>query len=168
MYKKRALVLGWYLSLLALAACWPKVIDDSDLVSIDYKYAFEDWTVIEQWTKEFTVWNAGDLAWIENIVRWAKKDEEFNWKINWKDLYGSEYNSTGLVISYPNIVLTEVLWVENPKVWTEIDVNSMWHGIITKIEKDEDGYNSYIVDFNDPKTYSELSYSIKVINIEKN
>jgi hypothetical protein len=42
MYKKRALVLCGYLSLLALAACGPKVIDDSDLVSIDYKYAFSD------------------------------------------------------------------------------------------------------------------------------
>jgi hypothetical protein len=42
MYKKRALVLGGYLSLLALAACGPKVIDDSDVVSIDYKYTFSD------------------------------------------------------------------------------------------------------------------------------
>jgi hypothetical protein len=36
------------LSLLALAACGPKVIDDADLVSIDYKYTFSDGTVIEQ------------------------------------------------------------------------------------------------------------------------
>jgi FKBP-type peptidyl-prolyl cis-trans isomerase 2 len=167
MYKKRALVLCGYLSLLALAACWPKVIDDSDLVSIDYKYAFSDWTIIEQWSKDFTVWNAGDLLWIENLVRWAKQDDEFNWKINWKDLYKSEYNSN-LVQSYPNIILTEVMWVSDPKVWTEVDVNSIWHGVIIDIEKDSDWYNSYVVEFNDPKTYSELSYSIKVTNIEKN
>ena len=166
MYKKRALVLGGYLSLLALAACGPKVIDDSDLVSVDYIYTFNDWSVVEQWSKDFTVWDAGDLAWIENIVRWAKQDAEFQWKINWKEIYESEYNPN-LVQSYSNIILTEVMWVENPAVWTEVEVNSVWHGVIIGIEKDSDWYDSYVVEFNDPKTYSELSYSIKVTNIEK-
>ena len=165
MYKKRALVLGGYLSLLALAACGPKVIDDSDLVSIDYKYTFSDWTVVEQWSKDFTVGSAWDLAWIEDLVRWAKVDDEFTWNINWEDLY--EYDPN-LVQSYPNIILTEVMWVENPTIWAEVDVNSMWHGIVTNIEKDSDWYDVYVVEFNDPKTYSELSYSIKVTNIEKN
>ena len=136
MYKKRALVLGGYLSLLALAACGPKVIDDSDLVSIDYKYTFSDWTLVEQWSEEFTVWEAGNLAWIEDVVRWAKVDDEFNWKINGKDLYQSEYNPN-LVQSYPNIILTEVMWVDNPTIWTEVDVNSIWHWIVTSIEKDD-------------------------------
>ena len=163
---KRALVLWSYLSLLALAACGPKVIDDADIVSVDYKYTFDDWTVIEQWSKDFTVWSAGDLAWIEDIVRWAKVDAEFNWEINWKKLYKSEYNPN-LVQSYSNIILTEVMWVSDPKVWTEIDVNSIWHGVITSIEKDSDWYDAYLVEFNDPKTYSDLSYSIKVTNIEK-
>ncbi len=165
MYKKRALVLGGYLSLLALAACGPKVIDDSDLVTIDYKYTFSDWTVIEQWTKDFTVWDAGDLAWVENIVRWAEKDAEFNWTVNWKEVY--EYNQD-LVQKYPNIILTEVMWIDDPSVWTEVGVNSIWNGVIVSIEKDDEWYNKYVVDFNDPKTYSELSYSIKVVNIEKN
>ena len=167
MYKKRALVLGGYLSLLALAACGPKVIDDSDLVSIDYKYAFADWTVVDQWTRDFTVWNEKDLEWLESIVRWAKVDDEFNWKIDWKDLYGSEYDSNK-VQSFPNIILSEVMWVENPQIWTEVDVNSIGHGVITSIEKDSDWYDSYVVEFNDPKTYSELTYFIKVTNIEKN
>ena len=167
MYTKRALVLWGYLSLLALAACGPKVIDDSDVVSIDYKYTFKDWTIVEEWTKNFTVGNSWDLDWIENIVRGAKQDAEFNWKINWKEIYKSEYNSNK-VQSFPNIILTEVMWVEKPEIWAEIDVNSIWHGVITTIEKDSDWYDAYVVDFNDPKTYSELSYSIKVINIEKN
>ena len=167
MYKKRALVLWGYLSLLALAACGPKVIDDADIVSVDYVYSFSDWTVIEEWTKDFTVWKSWDLAWIEDLVRWAKVDAEFTWKINWQDIYKSDYDSNK-VQSFPNIILTEVMWVDNPKVWTEIDVNSIWHGIITKIEKDKDWYDSYVVEFNDPKTFSELSYSIKVISIEKN
>ena len=167
MYKKRALVLGGYLSLLALAACGPKVIDDSDLVSIDYKYMLSDWTVVEQWMKDFTVWSAEDLVWIENIVRWAKQDDEFNGKIDWSDIYGSEYNPS-LVQSYPNIILTEVMWIENPEVWAQIEVNSIWNWVITDIEKDDEGYEEYVVDFNEPKTYSELSYSIRVVNIEKN
>lgn len=166
MYKKRALVLGGYLSLLALAACWPKVIDDSDLVSIDYKYTFSDWTVVEQWTKDFTVWNAWELAWIEEIVRWAKQDDEFSWVINWKDIYESEYDSSKIQV-YPNIILTEVMWIENPTVWTEVEVSSIWNWVITNIEESDEWYNEYEVDFNDPKTYSELSYLIKVTSIEK-
>ena len=167
MYKKRALVLGGYLSLLALAACGPKVIDDADIVSIDYKYMFSDWTVIEQWTKDFTVWSDEDSAWIENIVRWAKVDDEFSGKINWKEIYGDEYNSD-LSQSYPNIILTEVMWVSEPGIWTEVDVNNIWHGVVTDIRKDSDWYDVFVVEFNEPKTYSEISYSIKVTNIEKN
>ncbi len=153
--------------MLALAACGPKVIDDSDLVSIDYEYKFSDWTVVEQGSEEFTIWEAWDLAWIEDIIRWAKVDDEFNWEVDWKDLYGSEYDSN-LVQSYPNIILSEVMWVENPTIWTEVTVNSIWHGVVTSIEKDSDWYDVYVVEFNDPKTYSKLSYSIKVTNIEKN
>ena len=166
MYKKWALVLGGYLSLLALAACWPKVIDDSDLVSVDYKYTFSDWTVVEQWTKDFTVWNAWELAWIEELVRWAKQDDEFSWVINWKEIYESEYDSNKIQ-KYPNIILTEVMWIEDPTVWTEVEVSSIWNWVITNIEENDEWYNEYEVNFNDPKTYSELSYSIKVTNIEK-
>ena len=166
MYKKRALVLGGYLSLLALAACWPKVIDDSDLVSVDYKYIFSDWTVVEQWTKDFTVWNAWELAWIEELLRWAKQDDEFSWVINWKEIYESEYDSNKIQ-KYPNIILTEVMWIEDPTVWTEVEVSSIWNWVITNIEENDEWYNEYEVNFNDPKTYSELSYSIKVTNIEK-
>jgi FKBP-type peptidyl-prolyl cis-trans isomerase 2 len=153
--------------LLALAACGPKVIDDADIVSIDYKYMFSDWTVIEQWTKDFTVWSDEDSAWIENIVRWAKVDDEFSGKINWREIYGNEYNSD-LSQSYPNIILTEVMWVSDPEIWTEVDVNNIWHGVVTDIRKDSDWYDVFVVEFNEPKTYSELSYLIKVVNIEKN
>lgn len=167
MYKKRALVLGGYLSLLALAACGPKVIDDADLVSIDYQYTFADWTVVEQWTKNIRMWSVWEWDWMENILRWAKQDDEFTWKIDGRDLYADEYDSSKLQ-KYPNIILTEVMWVENPTIWTEIYTNGLWTWIISTIEKDEDGYDEFVVEFNDPKTYSELSYSIKVTNIEKN
>ena len=167
MYKKRALVLGGYLSLLALAACGPKVIDDADLVSIDYQYTFADWSVVEQWTKNIKMWSVGEWDWIENILRWAKQDDEFIWKIDGSDLYADEYDSSKLQ-KYPNIILTEVMWVEDPTIWTEIHINSLWTWIVYAIEKGEDGYDEYVVEFNDPKTYSELSYSIKVTNIEKN
>ncbi len=167
MYKKRALVLWCYLSLLALVACWPKVIDDADLVSVDYVYKFSDWTVIEEWSKDITIWDAWDLAWMESIIRWAKQDAEFEWKINWKEVYTSEYDSNK-VQSFPNIILTEVMWVSNPSVWSEISINSTWTWVIVGVEKDKDWYDTYVVEFNDPKTYSELSYFVKVVNIEKN
>lgn len=166
MYKKRALVLWGYLSLLVLAACWPKVIDDSDLVSIDYKYMFSDWTVVEQWTNDFTVWNAWDLARVENIVRWAKQGAEFTWTINWKEVYQSEYDYSK-VQSFPNIIVTEVMWVEDPTVWTEVEVSSIWTWVITSINESDDWYDEYLVDFNDPKMYTELYYLIRVKDIEK-
>jgi FKBP-type peptidyl-prolyl cis-trans isomerase 2 len=166
MHKKRALVLWGYLSLLALAACGPKVIDDSDLVSVDYIYTLENWNIVEQWSKDITIWEAGKLSWIEDIIRWAKEDEEFKWSIDWKDLYKSEYNPN-LVQEFSSIILTDVMNIENPQIWNEIDTSSMWHGIITRVEKDDEWYDVYIVDFNNPKTYSKLSYLIKVTNIEK-
>jgi FKBP-type peptidyl-prolyl cis-trans isomerase 2 len=166
MYKKRALVLWGYLSLLALAACWPKVIDDSDIVLVDYVYSFADGSVIDQWTMDFTVWENDDSKWIESIVRWAKQDAEFEWKVSWKEIYSSEYDSNN-VQSYTKTIMTMVLWIENPTVWTEVEAGSLWVWVITDIQKDSDGYDVYIVDFNDPKTYSELSYSLKVVSIEK-
>ena len=166
MYKKRALVLWCYLSLLALAACWPKVIDDSDIVSVDYIYSFADGSVIDQWTMDFTVWENDDSKWLESIVRWAKQDAEFEWKVSWKEIYASEYDSNN-VQSYTKTIMTMVLWIENPTVWTEVEAGSLWVWVITDIQKDSDGYDVYIVDFNDPKTYSELSYSLKVVSIEK-
>lgn len=156
-----------YLSLLALAACGPKVVDDSDLVSIDYQYTFSDGTVVEQWTKDFVVWDAWDLSWVEDIIRWSKQDEEFTWTINGKEVYKSEYN-LNLVQSYPNIILTEVMWIKDPVVWTEVEVNSIWNWVITSIDKNDEWYNEYFVDFNDPKTYTELLYKIKIVSIEKN
>ena len=155
-----------YLYLLALAACWPKVVDDSDLVSIDYEYKLADWTVVEQWSKDITIWDAWDFEWLEPLVRGAKQGAEFEWNINWKDLYGAEYDSN-MVQAYPNIILTEVLGVSEPKIWTEVFVDSFWDWVITSVEKDSDDYDIYVVEFNDPKTYSELSYLIKVTDIEK-
>ena len=166
MYKKRALVLWAYLSLLALVACGPKVVDDGDLVTVDYIYSFENWEVIEQWTSDFIVWESWKLEWIESLVLWAKQEDAFDWTINWREVFSSDYNPN-LVQSYPNIVMTEVLWIENPVVWSEIEVNSLWTWIIQRIEKDKDWYDMYVVEFNDPKTYSNILYEIKVVNIEK-
>ena len=166
MYKKRALVLLGYLSLLALAACWPKVIDDDDLVSVDYVYTFDDWTVVEQWSKDIVIWGSGELGWIEEIIRWAKQDDEFQWKIDWSKIYQWEYD-LNKVQSYPNIILTEALWISDPEIWTEVYVNSFWTWVIKSIEESGEWYDVYVVEFNDPKTYSELSYSIKVSSVEK-
>ena len=166
MHKKRALVLWVYLSLLALAACWPKVIDDSDLVSIDYKYSLADWTVLEEWSDQFIMWDESDYQWLESIVRWAKQDNEFEGKINWWEIYWYAYDKS-LIQSYSNLIMTEVLWISNPKISDKVYVESFWDWIITSEGQDEEWYNYYVVDFNDPKTYSDLSYAVKITNIEK-
>lgn len=166
MQHKKIIAALMFLWLLTLTACGWKKIDDNDLVSIDYKYAFSDWTVIEEWTKDITIGASNSTARIDSIIMWAKKDREFNWKMNWKEIYKSEYNPNN-VQPFAGIILTEVMNVSDPKVWTKVETNSMWEWVITKIEKDSDWYDSYVVDFNDPKTYSDLLYYIKVTNIEK-
>lgn len=167
MHKKRALVLGSYLCLIALAACGPKVIDDSDLVTVDYSLSLADWTVVEQWTKDITVWQDSSLNRLESVIMWAQKNDEFQWKIDGSELYWDEYTENK-VQSYANVIVTEVLWITHPELWTEVYVESIWDGVIVDRTTDEDWYVSYVVDFNDPKTYSELSYNIKVTKIEKN
>ena len=52
-------------------------------------------------------------------------------------------------------------------MWDKVHVESFWDWVITSQGQDEEGYTYYVVDFNNPKTYSELSYSIVVKNIEK-
>lgn len=166
MYKKKAFVLWVYLSLLALVACGPKVIDDSDIVSIDYVYKFGNWTIIDQWSSEFVVWNNDEYQWLQSVVRWAKLGEEFSWVVNWKILYSSEYDSDK-VQSYPNLVMREVLWINDPKIWDVVSVEPYGEWIVLSESEDNDWYMMYLVDFNDPKTFSDLLYSVSITNIEK-
>ena len=166
MHKKRALVLWVYLSLLALAACGPKVVDDADIVSVDYSYKFADWRVVEEWSTVVNIWKS-DSSRLESVILWAKLDDEFIWKVDWRELYWAEYREN-LTQSYPNIIITEVLWISDAVVGSEVFVESFGTGQITSINADDEWYNVYVVDFNDSKTYSELSYSVKVTNIEKN
>jgi len=166
MHKKRILVLWVYLSLLALAACGPKVIDDNDIVSIDYKYSYNDGRILDEWTREFVIWDNSDFLWLESIIRWAKQDDVFSGKVNGKDIYWSEYDEN-LVQTYSNLVITEVIWISNPSVWEKVSVNSFWEGFIVGQWEDEEWYVTYKVDFNDPKTYSDLSYSVKINSVEK-
>ena len=164
MYKKIVLMFRGCLCFFTLAACWPKIVDDADVVTVDYVLSFENGENVAEWTEIFLIWEQKD-NWKEAIVLWAKQDDEFVWKINWSELY--QYNSS-LVQDYPNIIIKEVMGIENPTIGVEVFVNSYWTWVITNIDKDTEWYDVYVVDFNDPKTYSELSYFIKVIDIEKN
>ena len=166
MHKKRALVLWGYLCLLALAACGPKVVDDADVISVDYVLSFQDGTIIDEWSQDFVMWN-NEYEWLQSAVLWAKVDDEFSWNIDGAEIYGYLYDAD-MVQTYPNLIMQEVLSVENPEIWSEVFVNSFGTWVIVDTSKDEEWYDEYAVDFNDPKTYSELSYYVKVTNIEKN
>lgn len=165
MQYKKIMVAWLFLGLLSLTACGPKVVENSDLVSIEYAYQFEDWTTIEKWDQTFTMWNT-DYNRLKDIILWAKIDDTFTWTISWQEIFKSEYNPNN-ILSYGYTILTEVLWIPEPIIWTEVRVDSIWVWIITNIEKDSDGYDSYIVNFNDPKTYSDIQYYIKIKDIEK-
>jgi len=163
----KKIILAWmFLCLLVLTSCGSKKIDNSDLVSLDYTISLSDWTLVEQWSKDITMGNVGGIEWMESMIEWAKVDDELTWIINWKEIYKSEYNPNNIQ-PFANIILTEVMNISDPKVWTKVETNSMWEWVITRIEKDSEWYDSYIVDFNDPKTYSDLSYYIKITNVEK-
>ena len=166
MYKKRALVLWAYLWLIALAACGPKVIDDADVVSVEYVYSFMDSSVAERWVQHLAIGANNKLNWMENVIMWARQDDVFTGQINWKDLYPSEYDAE-LVQTYPNIIMTEVLWISGPVIWTEVFVETFGSGVVVDQIEDNEWYTSYLVDFNDPKTYSDLNYTLKIIDIEK-
>jgi hypothetical protein len=166
MHKKRALVLWAYLCLLTLAACGPKVVDDSDVVYIDYTYSL-DWVVIEEWSDQFIAWNSSKYEWLDSTVRWAKQDEQFEWKVNWRVIYGYTYDEN-MVQEVPNLIVTEVIWISDPKIWDSMNVSSFGDWVIISEGKDDEWYTYWVVDFNDPKTYSDLSYSVKITGIEKN
>ena len=165
MHKKRALVLWAYLCLLTLAACGPKVVDDSDLISFDYKYTFDDWTVVEEWSASLTVWENSKYQWLESIISWAKKGDEFNGIIAWWNLY--VYDES-MIQSYPSLIMTEVYSMSDPKIWDSVHSNSFGDWVIISDGKDDEWYIYWVVDFNDPKSYSDLSYSVRITDIEKN
>lgn len=166
MYKKRALVLWAYLWLIALAACGPKVIDDADVVSVEYVYSFMDSSVVERWVQHLTIGANNKLNWMENVIMWARQDDVFTGQINWKDVYISQYDQD-LTQTYTNVIMKEVFWIENPMKNVEVFVDTFGTGIIVDEVNDNEWYPSYLVDFNDPKTYSDLNYTLKIIDIEK-
>ena len=166
MHNKRAFVLLWYLSLLALVACGPKVVDDADVVSVDYVLSFQDGTIIDEWSQTIVMWDS-EHEWLQSTILWAKVDDEFSWDIDGAEIYGYLYDAN-MMQTYPNLIMQEVLSVENPEIWSEVFVNTFGTWVIVGTSKSEEWYDEYNVDFNDPKTYSELSYYVKVINIEKN
>ena len=113
MQHKKILLLWISLWLIILTACWHKGIDEADLVSLEYIYSFSDWTIVEEWSKELTIWDAWNFTRIEPIILWSKQDDELKWTINGKEIYKSEYNPNK-VLAYPNIILTEVMWISDP------------------------------------------------------
>lgn len=166
MWKKRVLVLGAYLWLLALVACGPKIVDDSDIVSLQYTYSLGNGTVVEEWVKDLEIWKDSSTIWIDSIVLWARKNDEFEWRIDWKKLFGSSYNPDN-VQYYPRIVIKEILWVSEPQIWMSMTLDWFGEWIVIWETTDDEWYPVFIVDFNDPKTYSELSYYFKVLSVKK-
>ena len=155
------------LCLFSLAACTskPEIIDDADFVSVDYTYTCQD-EVVENGNASFVIWENSKYSWMESIVLWAEKDAAFSWRVLWDTLFPGEYDSDKLQI-YPNIIMNEVLWLDDPQIWDKVEVSSVWEGKITGIYENEQWYLEYLVDFNEPKTYSDIIYFIQVTDIEK-
>lgn len=167
MNKKKVLVILFYFCLLGLVACGPKTIDDADLVSVQYYYSVADWSVVGEWVEKIEIWGESEFSWMESFILWARKGDIFTWTLNGVDLYWGDYDKS-LVQNYSSLVMKEVYWVSNPEVWMKVFVDEMWEWVIIAESKDDEWYSVYAVDFNNPKTYSELLYYVKILNVEKN
>lgn len=160
----------WLLScllwLLCLAGCGKSVvIENGDKVNVDYTYVFVDWTT-NFGNLDLVVWDNWLNAWMDDFLLGFQVDSEFSWFTEWKNILVWEYDANN-VQKYASIIMTEVLWVDSPSVWKSVYVDEMWDWIITWVEEDTDGYMVYVVDFNNPNSYSDVEYQVTVKSIEK-
>ena len=133
-----------------------------DIVSVRYAYSFENWDLIDRGTEKVIAWS----WWLQSIILQANVWDVLEWSVSWKNIYHSEYDEMR-VQSFANIIMTEVLNIDNPEVWTEVYVESIWTWSIVDITHDDEWYKSYIVDFNDAKTYKTLLYKLEILSIER-
>lgn len=163
---KKVRVLWCYLWLLSLAACGPRIIDDADRVSLSYSLSYNN-TEVKSWEIEKTIWDKSEFEWMDDILRWLKNGDIKDGTINWFDAFPWEYNEN-LKQEFPNIIITEVLWLSDPKENDEVSTSSLWTWVIVDKIKDEKGYDVFVVDFNNPMYYDEnIVYHIEINNVEK-
>lgn len=164
---KKVWVLGCYLWLLTLAACGPRVIDESDHVSLSYTLTYNN-TEVAHWETIKTIWENSEIdKWMDGILIWAKAGDIKEWTISGFEAFPWEYNEK-LKQVFPNIIVTEVLWLSEPKISDEISTSSLWTWRIVDKIKDEEWYNVFVVDFNNPMYYDEnITYHIEINNVEK-
>jgi len=164
--KERILVMWCYLWLLALTACGaPVVIDDGDAVTVDCKYSFIDGTSSSASSMQVIAENEWD-SWMYDVIMWAKVWDVLTWTINSMEQFPEKYDPSKTQI-FPNIIMTEVLGIQNPEIWNEVYVEGFGTGFILEQNVNEEWYNEFLVDFNDPKYYSDVEYEIQIKDIEK-
>ena len=138
---------------------------DADVVSVDYTYSCKG-EIVESGTASFVIWEDSEYSWMENVVLWTWKDAIFSWVISWESLFADLYDVDAVQI-YPEVIMSEVLWLSEPSIWDIVNVSSVWNWVVTSIIENAQWYLEYLIDFNDPKTYSDIEYLIKITDIEK-
>lgn len=163
---KKLMAILWWFCIVSLAACWgTKEIDNGDVVSLNCKYTFVDGTT-SNLNETVTIGEVSENDWISELVKWSLSWDIFTWIISSDILFPGMYNSNNTQ-TIPNIIMTEVIGLQEPKKWDQIFVDGFWDGYIMDEIIDEEWYKSYFVDFNDPKFYSDAEYEIQIVNVEK-
>lgn len=163
---KRCLVIIWWLCLISLAACWwSKEISNADVVSLNCKYTFIDGTT-SNIDETVIIGEDTENNWISELIIGSISWSIFTWTVSADVLFPWRYDANNTQ-NIPNIIMTEVIWLQNPKIGDQLFVDGFWDWYVTNEIIDENWYTSYVVDFNDPKLYSDAEYEIQVMSVEK-
>jgi FKBP-type peptidyl-prolyl cis-trans isomerase 2 len=164
--QKKILVLAFYLCLLLLVGCGaPRIIDDADVVEIDYVFSFEDGTAFTGGTTTLTI-GKGDTALstsLEQIVVGKQVEDVLQGTLAASQTFADTYNAA-LQQKYAASYLS-AMEIE-PLIGALVFFPNLGTGVVIAIDSEE-GVLQYSIDFNPRETYQPLQYEITVVKVEK-
>ena len=162
---KKILVLWTYLCLLLLVGCGaPKLIDESDEVTVDYVFSFDDGMVYDSGTSTLIVWGEENLfKYMHEQFMGAEFGATITGTLSPEQTYWKNYDSA-LQQRLAEIYLTAMNIT--PSFGWSVFFPNLGTGIIINIDIEE-GVNYYTIDFNPIETYLPLHYQVIITDVVK-
>jgi FKBP-type peptidyl-prolyl cis-trans isomerase 2 len=164
MYKK-IFVLSAYIALLLLVGCGvPRTIDDADEVKLSYILRLPDGVVVDSGTTTIIIGQQGEgLKAFQDIVIGAQVDEVLTGTITPEEGYGYLYDfSLQQNLAEVYLPSSDTAY----EVGDQISLPNVGEGIITDMGL-KNGVFKYMIDFNPPETYTDISYELRVLEFLK-
>ncbi|MDR3168993.1 MAG: hypothetical protein LBU27_04475 [Candidatus Peribacteria bacterium] len=163
---KKILVLASYVFLLLLVGCGaPRLIDEKDVVKFDYTLSFADGTFRYAGTETVTIGQTTDTLYhtlSTPLVGHQVNDELTGVILPEESNLGTyDYNAVQKLTSV-YLPTSETL----PVIGDELFFGNIGTGRVRAIDQEE-GITYYTVDFNTRESYEPLSYTIKIVSVEK-